>query len=93
MEADNLSLTRKERRAKANREASLKKPIVSPNLRSSPFDFVFFTWFGPILRLVSWCFLLLACNKVWQILMAIHPAAGIQKTHPALRSADSARHS
>jgi len=53
MEADNLSLTRKERRAKANREASLKKPIVSPLLTKSPFDFIFFTWFGPILRLVS----------------------------------------
>ncbi|DBB06529.1 TPA: hypothetical protein ACH3X1_012074 [Trebouxia sp. C0004] len=51
MEADNLSLTRKERRAKANREASLKKPIVSPLLTKSPFDFIFFTWFGPILRL------------------------------------------
>ena len=56
MEADNLSLTRKERRAKANREATLKKPIVSPRIQSNPFDFVFFTWFGPILRLVSFAF-------------------------------------
>ena len=46
-------LTKKERRAKANREAQLKKPIVSPTILSHPFDFVFFTWFGPILRLVG----------------------------------------
>lgn len=52
MEADNISLSKKERRAKANREATLKKPIVSPRIASSPFDFIFFTWFGPILRLV-----------------------------------------
>ncbi|KAL3154179.1 hypothetical protein ABBQ32_013696 [Trebouxia sp. C0010 RCD-2024] len=51
MEAENTSLSRKERKAKANREATLKKPIVSPRIASNPFDFIFFTWFGPILRL------------------------------------------
>ena len=61
MEADNLSLTRKERRAKANREASLKKPIINPEITTSPFDFIFFTWFGPILRLVSLSFRCVTC--------------------------------
>ena len=60
-------LTKKEKRAKANREAQLKKPIVSPTIFSNPFDFVFFTWFGPILRLVSalWSLLsrIFACPK------------------------------
>lgn len=59
-------LTKKEKRAKANREAQLKEPIVSPTIFSHPFHFVFFTWFGPILRLVGtgyWHVYLLNCAR------------------------------
>jgi len=94
MEADNLSLTRKERRAKANREANLKKPIISPHLTTSPFDFIFFTWFGPILRLVSFT-LLLRSEKSAAKHMVMHMPlpTGVQKAHPACRPAHPARHS